>query len=73
LESEENLENKKSLFYASSASLRSLIHKICPRYIYSSTIDKFEKATPFLNKEKFLSRFIGIGSLPGKYKSPESK
>ena len=45
-----------------------------PRYIYSSHVDEFLKADPFLaSKSKTLTRFIGLGSLPGPYKHEESK
>jgi hypothetical protein len=36
-------------------------------------MDRFEKAMPYLNKQKFISRFVGLGDMPGRYKPADSK
>ena len=36
-------------------------------------MDMFEKAEPYVNKAKSLTRFIALGSMAGRFKAPESK
>jgi hypothetical protein len=50
-----------------------LVRELCPRYVYSSGSDSFIKRSPFVNKQGYLTRFIGLGSLPGKSKPADSK
>jgi len=50
-----------------------LVNELCPRYVYSSGNDCFFKRTPFINNRGFLTRFIGLGSIPGKLKPVDSK
>ena len=70
---ESDLDTQKTLFHGSSSSLRGLCAEICPRYIYSSAMDRFEKAMPYLNGQKFITRFVGLGDMPGRYKPEGSK
>jgi len=67
------LNEQKDVFYNSSSSLAALVDYICPRYIYSSIMDVHYKRMPYLNEKGFLTRFITLGSIPGKYKPTDSK
>ena len=66
------LPELKQLFYNSSSGVSALIDMIKPRYIYSSQLDIHHKRLPF-NCGQHLSRFVALGSLPGKHKPEESK
>ena len=58
----------KEEFYASSESMQLIAKELCPRYIYCSHLDMFYKRQPYLNSKGFLTRFVGLGTLPGPYK-----
>jgi hypothetical protein len=44
-----------------------------PRYIYSSQLDLHHKSLPYVSPLGHLSRFIALGSIPGKHKPVDSK
>ncbi|TNV85145.1 hypothetical protein FGO68_gene10308 [Halteria grandinella] len=68
------LKDQKETLQNSSSSLAALIDLMKPRYIYSSNSDIHHKRLPFLSPaSKHLSRFISLGSLPGKHKPESSK
>ena len=67
------LEDLKRLYEASSSSVSALIDLLQPRYIYSSQLDLHHKPLPYVSPLGHLSRFIALGSIPGKHKPADSK
>eukprot|EP00347_Sterkiella_histriomuscorum_P005571 403356100 len=68
-----SLQEQKQLFYNSSSSVVALLNLLSPRYVYSSNLDVHYKRLPYLNQDSFLTRFISLGSIPGKHKPQDSK
>jgi hypothetical protein len=46
---------------------------LSPRYVYSSNTEFHHKALPYLNKDGYFTRFIGLANIPGKEKPKDSK
>ena len=68
-----DLEAQRGQFKQQSESLQNLVEALSPRYIYSSHGDEFLKREPFISADNIVTRFIGLGSLPGKHKPKDSK
>ena len=67
------IDQAKSEFYQGSEALQTLVRELSPRYVYSSNSDIFFKREPFLSNAQAHTRFIGLGSVPGKHKPEGSK